>query len=147
MAVSMAGQQQIMRATSGKAPTWLREGFAAYCENAVLGKNLVHGVDYEIAKLDFNPDWSIEMRRLAALNQLKPWETMFSIELRAYMVPEYVTSFSMVTYLIRSEPQKFLAFVRGLSSGTEPQAALTGAYGRTVDELQTDWVKWLRGGR
>ena len=147
MAVNMAGKQQMLRASSRRAPVWLREGFASYCENAVLGKNLVHAIDYEVSKLQLNPDWSIEMRRLAAFNKLKPWKSMFALELRDYQAPEYVTSFSMVAFLIRSQPVKFLNLVKAIGQGMQSEAALTEAYGKGVDKLQNDWLKWLAGRR
>jgi hypothetical protein len=147
MAVSMAAMQQIARAAGNRAPVWLREGFAAYGENMVLGKNLVHSVDYVIPNVQLNPDWSLEMRRLAAMDRLKPWKAMFLLELRDYQVPEYVGSFSMVAYLISHEPTRFLDLVRAIQGGAEPEAALTQAYGKTVDQLQQGWIKWLRGGR
>jgi len=144
-AVNAAGRQQIVRATGGRAPVWLREGFASYCENAVLKKNLVHSIDYEIAKLQLNPDWSIEMRRLAAFNKLQSWKNMFILELRDYQAPEYVTSFSMVAYLILSEPVKFLDLARAIGQGKESEAALTEVYGKSVDRLQAAWLHWLAG--
>ena len=87
------------------------------------------------------------MRRLAAFNKLKPWKSMFALELRDYQAPEHITSFSMVAFLIRTEPVKFLDLVRAIGQGTPAEAALTEAYGKSVEKLQVDWVKWLAGRR
>lgn len=143
MAVSMLAKQQLARATGGRVPEWLREGFGAYGENAVLGKNLVHSIDYQIQNHQLNPDWSIEMRRLAATNQLRSWARMFILPLRDYGPPDYVTSFSMTAFLLRTEPQKFLDLVRALRDGKDSPTALAECYGKPVEQLQQAWLQWV----
>ncbi len=148
MAVSMASKQQIMRATGNRAPTWLAEGFAAYCENVVLGKNLVHSIDYQVQNLQLSQNWSLDMQRLAAASLLRPWaERMFTLPLRDYQVPDYVTSFSMVAFLIRTEPDKFLDMVRAIRGGKDAPVALTDCYGKNVEQLQKGWLRWVANPR
>jgi hypothetical protein len=72
---------------------------------------------------------------------------MFKLELRDYLTPEYITTFSMVAFLLRSEPQKFLDFTRALAGGQEPPAALAASYGKPPEQLQDAWLKWLAAPR
>jgi hypothetical protein len=147
LAVSLTASQQIALATGHRAPAWLQQGFCSYCEYAVLRKNLVHAIDYLIPEVQLNPDWWVAMQQLAAVNRLRPWDNLFGRELRDYTTPDYVTTFSTVAFLLRSQPQKFLDFARALSGGQEAPAALAASYGKPAEQLQAAWLQWLAAPR
>jgi hypothetical protein len=147
MAVFGAAAKSIRKAAGGKCPYWLREGFAAYCEFAVLKANAVHSVRYQVNDPRLGGDWASTARRLAAAGQLVPWWEMFSKDLRDYQLVHYVQAYAMVAYLFVPTPEKFLDFLEQLRSGRDSKAALEAAYGQTVEKLEQDWLVWLKRGR
>ena len=64
-------------------------------------------------------------------------------DLRDYDVRDYLQTFGMVTFLIQSEPKKFLKYTRNLRAGQEDAKALEEAYGKTVAQLEPECAKWI----
>jgi hypothetical protein len=138
----MAGRKQLYLQTNYKAPRWLAEGYAEYSEYVALKKNLWHTVYNE------NPsptpgDWVSQLSQLAAAGQLRPWAQQMNRDLRDYDVRDYLQTFGMVSFLIQSEPKKFLQYTRNLRAGQEDAKALETAYGKTLAQLEPECAKWI----
>lgn len=142
MTLFQFGKFMIMEATDGKAPPWLAEGFASYSENAVLNKNLVYSFRYEMNDVKFSPNWNEDLRKLAEQRKLKEWKFIFQLDLIGMGSLDYFTCYSMVSFFMKSDPQRFVTFVQYLRDGMEQQAALTKAFGRSVEDLQKMWGQW-----
>lgn len=143
----MGGRRQMSLQTKYRAPLWLSEGYAEYSEFISLKRNLWHTVYNQ------NPgpepgDWVSQVRQLANAGQLRSWETQMKRKLEDWDVRDYLQTFGMVTFLIQSEPKKFLSFTRRLRSGTDEKEALEAAYEKTIAKLEPECTKWLiAGGR
>ena len=143
----MGGRRQMSQQTKYRAPQWLSEGYAEYSEFISLKKNLWHTVYNQ------NPgpepgDWVSQVRQLANAGQLRTWETQMKRELKDWDVRDYLQTFGMVTFLIQTEPKKFLSFTRRLRSGTDETEALEAAYEKKIAKLEAECTKWLiAGGR
>lgn len=142
MTLHQFGKFMIMEATDGKAPPWLAEGFASYSENAVLNKNLVYSFRYEMNDVKFSPNWNEDLRKLAEQRKLKEWKFIFQLDLIGMGSLDYFTCYSMVSFFMKSDPQRFVTFVQYLRDGMEQNAALTKAFGRSVEDLQKMWGQW-----
>jgi hypothetical protein len=147
MAVFQAGGRSIRKATDSRAPYWLVEGFAAYCERAVLRQNLVHSVRYENKDVLIGNDWLLAAHTLARAGKLTPWDEMLARDLRDYQLVHYVQACAMVAYFFESDPQKFLDFAEQIKLGRNSKQALETAYGVPVRQLEDKWLEWLKQGR
>jgi len=147
MAVHLAASRQLLAATGHRAPTWLYEGFAAYCEYAVLRKNLVHSVHYSSGDVRIGPNWPWEIRRFAAAGRLRPWKDLLARDLADYQAVDYLSAYAIVAFLINTDPAGFLDFVRNVREGLDGRTALEKAYGKSVEQLQARWLRWLSGRR
>lgn len=143
MAVNQAAGQLIQKACNGQSTSWLAAGFMAYCENVVMGKNIVQNVKYDINVKPIGPNWAAEAKRLARERAFKPWDKVFHLDLRDFEGADYLQAYAMVAYLIQTQPQKFLDYTELLGEGGEIGPSLEKAYGHPIAELQVDWVRWL----
>lgn len=138
----MAGRKQLYVQTGNRAPRWLAEGYAEYSEYVGLKKNLWHTV-YNQNPGPTPGDWVGQVRQLAAGGQLRPWPEQMTRDLRDWDVRDYLQTFGMVTFLIQSEPKKFLRYTRNLRTGQEDAKALEEAYGKTIAQLEPECAKWI----
>ncbi|MDD4889292.1 MAG: hypothetical protein PHU85_05130 [Phycisphaerae bacterium] len=60
--------------------------------------------------------------------------------------PQYPQATTLVDYLLRKDPSKFLTMVDKIKSGTATEASLKDAYGLDYDALETAWRRWVSGG-
>ena len=143
IAVHISAGCQMQLATSYRAPDWLSQGFGAYCEYTVLRRNLMHGIAPQSAgTLRMDANWDVQLRRLAALGGLRSWEEMFTTDLAVYEPVHYFEAKSIVTFLLR-EPEKFLRFVELLAGKSKDADALVEAYEKPLEELESDYRRWL----
>lgn len=143
IAVHISATNQMQIATHYKSPDWLNQGFGAYCEFAVLRKNLMHGLSAQsIGMLRMDGNWDVQLRRIAAAGGLLSWEEMFKTELAVYKPVHYFQSKSMVTFLMRN-PDRFLKMVELFSGGAKAAEALADAYDTSVEELEKDYRRWM----
>ncbi|HLX62947.1 MAG TPA: hypothetical protein VKX17_16870 [Planctomycetota bacterium] len=142
--VNFFGNMQVLRATSGKAPHWLIEGFSAYCENKALGKNLIaHVPAAEVAKeKDNSGNWLAPIRSKA--KDVKKWEELFQVQYADAKVLDSMASFSIVWYLVALDPMRFDKFIQNIADGENSVSAIEKAYGRKVAELQSNWIQWTQ---
>lgn len=139
-----AWAKMTMQATTAhKAKAWLVEGFAAYCENATLKSNQNYTFEYEPnLNLKLNPkDWTGDVKKAVA--KMKPWPEIFEMTLEHLKVENYLEFFSMVSFLIKTDPIKFDRFVLVIKEGEDVGPALEKTYGKTVADLQKEWAQWL----
>ena len=141
----MGGRRQLNLQTDYKAPLWLSEGYAEYSEFVALKKNLWHTV-YNANPGPMPGDWVSQVRQLAVAKQLRPWTEQMTRDLRAWEASDYLQTFGMVSFLIQTEPKKFLGFTRKLRSGTADVQALEEAYGKKLPQLEADGNKWIASG-
>jgi hypothetical protein len=141
-AVKFAATRQMMLATNWKAPEWLWEGFGAYGQQAALNDVRISTV-YSSEKGPKTVYSFREARQQASQRKLRPWTDMLPRELRDFEAADYFQSLGMVSFLLDSEPVKFLHFLRLLKSGTLCQPALEEAYGKDLGGLQLACSRWL----
>ena len=143
----MGGRRQLYVATNYRAPRWLAEGFAEYCEFVAMKKNLWHTV-YNMNPGPTPGDWVSQVRQLAEAGQLRPWQEQMTRDIRDWDVRDYLQTFGMAAFLIQTKPKEFLSVTRKLRAGTEDKVAIEEAYGKTIDKLEPECTKWLvAGGR
>jgi hypothetical protein len=143
MAVFQYAHMLMSAATGAKAPSWLREGFAAYSENLVLTRNLCYTFRYELNQVRFGPNWNAEIRTCALQNKLKPWDQVFPLDLVNMKALDYLTCYSIVFFLTR-DPARFVKFITLVRDGLPPAQALEKAYERNLKALQTMWGQWVQ---
>jgi hypothetical protein len=144
MAVHASANRQIQFAAASRAPAWLSDGFAAYCEFAVLKQNLMHSVDAQSTDVRLGGSWDDQLRQLARVGKLRTWDEMFSKELAEFEMVHFLEAKSMVTFLLR-DPQKFLDLTRAFATGADAPTALTDIYGKPVEDLEREWRRWVSG--
>jgi hypothetical protein len=132
----------MQNATDTKCPPWLREGFASYCENAVLNQNLCYSIAYELNEVKFEKNWNSQLKKFAEDKKLRPWSEMFSIDMISLGPLQYLTCYSMVSFLIKTDPKAFVKVVAMIRDGEGSAQAIEKAYGRKVDALQSAWGSW-----
>jgi len=142
MGLFLMGRMSMTEASNAKAPFWLVEGFAAYCENTITKKNLCYTISYELNDIKFTPNWNDDVRKFALKKQLKPWKDVFFASGVGMKPLEYLTCYSMVSFLIKSDPQRFTKLVLAVREGHPSPVALKLAYGRSVEDLQNMWAAW-----
>jgi hypothetical protein len=141
LAIHQLSRMLLFKAGGNAMPQWLREGFSAYCENAMTKRNLCYSFAYEKNQVKFGPNWNQEIRKYAAQGQLKQWEDILSMDLIGMKALDYLTVYSMVSFLM-SDPKRFVSLVSELRDGTQSAAAIEKVYGRPLKDLQVRWVNW-----
>lgn len=145
-AIYQTAGEQIRQITKGNSPHWLRIGFSAVCEYAVLGQNRVQAVDYQKTDLPLTPDWGQALIRLAQASRLRPWRDLFISSVQDWEVTDHVSAFGVVGFLMKSNPYQFRQFLKQIANETDEFTALKDTYGKLVPALQQDWVQWIRRG-
>lgn len=140
-AVFLTARRLLVLATANRAPFWLREGFAAYGDYHCHGSNRWYSV-YDVRRLPAG-DWMAEARRAAAEDRLRPWDEMFHRELRDWEWLDHVQTLAMTSFLLETQPARFLELVRRLRAGEALESALTAAYRRSTSELTVHCSRWL----
>jgi hypothetical protein len=143
-AVAMTARRQMNAATEFRCPAWMLEGFTGYGEYAVLRKNRIFFI-YDVSQRLSSVDWMLEARQNVMQKKIRPWEEMIKLELRDFSDKEYLQAFSMVVFLLQTEPKKFLDLVRYTRAGKSSADSLEMAYGAKVPELDARWAKWVVG--
>jgi hypothetical protein len=141
MALSQFAHMLMIEATHAKAPPWLNEGFADYCENLILQRNLCHSIKYEMNEVRFGLNWNSEIRKYAQQGKLKPWDQIFPLDLIGLKALDYLTCYSMVCFLAK-DPERFTKFVVEVRGGVPPPQALERVYGKSIKDLQAMWAQW-----
>jgi len=132
----------IQNATNTKCPPWLREGFAAYCEKAIMGNNMNYTIAYEVNEVKFEKDWNAQIKKFAEDRKLKKWNEMFPIDMISLGPLKYLTCYSMVSFLVKADPKAFAKMVAMIRDGEPSITAVEKAYGRKIDDLQAAWGSW-----
>jgi DNA-directed RNA polymerase subunit RPC12/RpoP len=133
----------ILEGTEGKAPDWLTEGFASYCENAVLKKNLCYTFRYAVNQVRIGTNWNAEVARSARQDQLPSWDRIFKLDLIGMKPLDYLTCYSVVRFLA-SDPPRFNTLLVDIRAGVDSRRAVEHAYGRPLDDLRKLWVQWAQ---
>jgi len=143
MALFRLGRMFMAEASDGKAPAWLMEGFAAYCENAVLHRNLCCPQSASRDEVKPGENWDAALKRLATQGKLPQFERLSSAN-RGNMSPnDYAASCSLVTFLFKTNPRDFVRFVFEIRGGALTPQALERVYGRNTKEVQAAWAQWV----
>lgn len=142
MALSQFAQHQMDVATKGNGKHWLKIGFAYYSENAILKKNLVHWIRYEFNDVKIGPNWNAEVKTHASQRKLRRFADMLALDLRFFTPADHLLSYSMVSFLFRSNPERFARMVLFIGDGQESKAAIEAAYGQKLEELEAAWARW-----
>jgi hypothetical protein len=142
MALYQLGEMLIIRATDGKAPTWLRLGFASYCENIITKKNLVYAFAYEKNDVHFGENWDNEIKKFASQSKLKTWDLIFPCNAIGMSALDYLTCYSMVNFFMSSDPKLFPKLLLAFKDGLDSEKAIQKVYSTDYQRLQNMWVQW-----
>ena len=140
-AVFMAGRRQVNLATNWRAPFWLAEGFAAYCDHAVHKVNRWFTA-YDVKELTPG-DWMAVAKRLASNGKQRPWKQLRQRDLMDWQANDYYQTMGMVAFLLESAPAKFLDFLKRLKIGEQKEGALEEAYRAPLEELEQRHTRWI----
>jgi hypothetical protein len=146
MALFRMGRMFMAEATAGKAPAWLLEGFAAYCENAVTHKNLNYPRTNAPDAIKPGDNWESGLRRVAAQGKLPQLEHLFALSRHNMSPTEYAAAYSFVSFLFKTSPRDFVRYVLEVRGGAASADALDRLYGRNAKEMQAPWARWAAGG-
>src|SRR5579862_426459 len=142
-AVYNMGGLLIKSATDDKAKAWLVEGFQCYCENATLGTNNNYSFVYEPnTKVKFGKNWNADIKTYAVKGQLKPWDQIFSFNLEGMKALDYLSCYSVVSCLIKSDARLFDKMVQFIREGDDSATAIEKAYGLKIADMQNKWAAW-----
>lgn len=144
MALFKLGRMLMAEATDGKAPAWLMEGFAAYCENAVTRRNLCYPQTAPGDDFKYGESWDAALKRLAAQNKLPALERFFPLSRTNMSVTDYMASYSLVACLLKSSPRNFARFALEVRNGVPAGDALERVYGRSPKDMQAVWAQWVQ---
>ena len=142
MALYQLGELLILQATDNKAPTWLRYGFASYCENLVAKKNLVYAFQYEKNDVRFSDNWDAEIRKNANQGKLKPWDQAFLIQPIGMTSLDYLTCYSMVDFMMSTDPKLFPKYCLAIKDGLDSEKAFEKVYNSDIKKIQQMWSNW-----
>ncbi len=142
MALYQFGEMEIVQATDNKAPTWLRYGFASYCENVITHKNLVYAFQYEKNEVRFSDNWDNEIKKYASQGKLKTWDQAFLIQPIGMSSLDYLTCYSMVSFMMNTDAKLFPKYCLALKDGMDSEKAFEKVYNMDVKRLQQMWVNW-----
>ena len=135
-------------------PSWLEEGFAAYSETLEMSSPCVYCFAYVQNQADILKNRDQTLRRMASQNKPLPMEGLTRMTLMDMKAEEYFQAWSLTTMLIERDPEKFVAFLKALPSGTqdpgglrieaaEQEKALQEAYGYDFPKLLAVWRQWV----
>lgn len=142
MTLALFSSRNIRLACGNKGRDWLNTGFQYYCEKAVTNQNRVHSINYQVGDAPVSQDWNADFKVLMQQRKLRSMEDLFTMELRFFTAPDHLESYSLVSYLIRSEPLKFIDFVRAVAGGQDDKTALESVFGKTLKELENGWGRF-----
>lgn len=143
MALFQFAHMLILEGTEGRSPDWLTEGFASYCENAVLKKNLCYTFRYAVNQVRIGTNWNAEVARGARQDQLPSWDRLLKLDLIGMKPLDYLTCYSVVRFLA-SDPARFNTLLVDIRAGVDSRRALEHAYGRPLDDLRKMWLQWAQ---
>jgi hypothetical protein len=141
MAIFQFAHMLILEGTAGKSPDWLTEGFASYCENVVLKKNLCYAFRYAANQVRLGTNWNAEVAQSARQGQMSSWDRIFKLELIGMKPQDYLMCYSVVRFLA-SDPVRFRTLLVDIRAGVASQRAVEHAYGRTIEDLRKMWTQW-----
>jgi hypothetical protein len=142
MALSQFAAMSMRRATGGRAPMWLVTGFSYYSEWAVTHKNLVHSIRYQLNDIKIDGSWNKAVIDHAQRGELRPLTDLFTVDLANYNPGDHLAVFSFTSFLIQTDPARFLKFIEAIGGGADTEAALQTAYESDVARLQKLWGAW-----
>jgi hypothetical protein len=142
LAVFCVSKMMIMESSDAKAPAWLQEGFAAYCENLITGSNRNYTIAYELNEVKFGGSWNAEVKKLAEQKKLSKWSEIFPIDLIGLGPIHYMTCYSMTSFLMTIDAKAFPKMVAMVRDGTPSPEAVEKAYGKKVKDLEVMWANW-----
>jgi hypothetical protein len=140
-AAFMAARRQLNVATEWQAPFWLVEGLGAYGDYIVHKQNRWFTV-YDVKQVPVG-DWLANARKLAADDQLRPWNEMANRELRDWQPTDHYQSLAMAAFLLESEPARFLDLLIQLKRSVDSSTAIEHAYRATASDLNPRLKQWL----
>ena len=145
MALYRFGELAIMQATDNKAPTWLHYGFASYCENLSLKKNMVYSFNYDKTEQRLSDNWDLEIKKYGAQGKFKPWAQVFNMQPIGMSAADYLTSYSIVCFMMSTDSKLFPKFVLAIKEGLDTKTAMERTYGMEMAKIQEMWGKWTVG--
>lgn len=140
--IYLFGHLLMYEATDGKAPPWLREGFAAYGERTIFNQNLYASFAYKENQPKLETHWPRAVRTALQKGERISLAGVFSLDMSTAGSVDYLGCFSAVSYLLEAHPKGFVRFVLLLRAGELPRKALETAYGKSLDDVNTEWHKW-----
>jgi hypothetical protein len=93
-------------------------------------------------QVKFGQNWNNDIKKYARRGKLKQWEYIFPLDLIGMSALDYLTCYSMVSFLIKNDPQRFVKFLLEIRDGAASDKALEKVFGRRVKDLQMMWAQW-----
>ncbi|MCX7805093.1 MAG: hypothetical protein N3A38_07885 [Planctomycetota bacterium] len=129
-------------ASGGKAPAWLEEGFASWCEYLMFRNCRFYTIAYEDNRIDMRGSWSESVRKGIVAGTTLTIPQLMEIELRGLKPLVYQQCWSFATYLIARGAKHYEKAVSDIRSGTAPAAAIEKAYGQKASDMTHSWARW-----
>jgi hypothetical protein len=134
-------------------PTWLEEGFAAYCETLELSAPTVYCMCYAENSINIVGDRNAAISKMLKNNSVVAMDKLAHVTYMSMKRDDYFQAWSLVTMLIARDPNKFVAFLKAMPKGTqdetglivkadEQEAALKQTYGYDYPKLIAVWKQW-----
>ena len=142
MGLYQFGEMLITQATDNKAPAWLRLGFASYCENLITKQNLCYAFQYEKNDVHFGENWDQEVKKYASQSKLKTWDQIFPLMPIGMSALDYLTCYSMVEFLMITEPKLFPKLCVAFRDGLDSEKAIQKVYNTDYKRVQMLWATW-----
>ena len=126
-----------------EAPEWAVQGFAAYCEYIALRQNRCYTIAYDLKDMTLRGNWVENAQKLARAGQLTEWDSLMTADLRTFKPRDYLSAFVAVYFLMDVYPTEYVEFLETLGDGTKPREAFETAFGKSVEEMESERGRWL----
>lgn len=140
-------------------PVWFHEGFAHWMERDINPKyNTFDSGEGGIADMTRTKDWKPDVLKLIAANDAPHVAEMMGLKSYAeFKLPHHFTTWSMIDFLIKTQPENFGKFVWAMKANLDAKGMPTGAnlpdyfrikfkehFGFNYPEFEEAWRTWAK---
>ncbi len=140
-------------------PVWFHEGFAHWMEREINPRyNTFDSGEGGIADMTRKADWKPEVLKLIAGGDCPHLAEMMGLKSYAeFKLPHHFTTWSMVDFLIKTQPENFGKFIWAMKANVDAKGIPTGAnlpdffrakfkehFGFSYPEFEEAWRTWAK---
>jgi len=140
-------------------PVWFHEGFAHWMEREINPKyNTFDSGEGGIADMTRKENWKPEVLKLIASNDAPHVAEMMGLKSYAeFKLPHHFTTWSMIDFLIKTQPENFGKFVWAMKANVDKAGMPTGSnlpdyfrvkfkehFGFNYPEFEDAWRAWAK---